>query len=73
MPSQNVKQSLLDEMTDGDENHPLTWDQDNESFSDYVERLKNKAEKYYENPEVDVSQESVTDIAEEVINLSQTR
>lgn len=73
MPSQNVKESLLDEMTDGDENHPLTWDQENESFSDYLERILDKAEKYIENPEVEVSQESQTAIAEEVINLSQQR
>ena len=46
MGSVNIADSVLDERTceDGDPDSDLEWDKENESFTDYFERVLRKAE-----------------------------
>lgn len=60
MGSVNLADSVLEDVTcrDGNPESDLQWDKQNESFTDYFERIKNQAES---EPETPVGTEIVND------------
>lgn len=87
MGSVNLADSVLEDLTcrDGNPESDLHWDKQNESFTDYFERLKNRAEDQPETPEgteivndqipdkVEIDEDQVDRIVERLVEKLESR